>query len=86
MKKRRKEKLRPNFFAWTIYRTYSILRMKRRNNIKYDRTEFKNRNKQEGCVVLYNHCCMSDHFINTGLFAGTRVNYVITKDLTFLLQ
>ena len=85
MKKKRKENLKPNFFAWTIYRTYSILRMKRRNNIKYDRTEFKNRNKKEGCVILYNHCCMSDHFINTGLFAGTRVNYVITKRFTFFV-
>ena len=52
MKKRRKEKLRPNFFAWTIYRTYSILRMKRRNNIKYDRTEFKNRNKKEEIAIF----------------------------------
>lgn len=83
MKRRRKEKLRPNFFAWTIYRTYAILRMKRRNKVKYDRTEFKNRNKKEGCVILYNHCCMSDHFINTGLFGSTRVNYVLTKRFTF---
>ena len=52
--KKKKENLKPNGFAWLIYRIYSSIFMKLKFNVKYDRTVFNNRNKSEGCVVLYN--------------------------------
>ena len=76
---KKKENLKPNGFAWWIYRTYSAIAMKLKFNVKYDREVFNNRNKKEGCIVLYNHACNSDHFISTAFFGKTRVNYVITK-------
>lgn len=80
---KKKENLKPNGFAWWIYRTYSAIAMKLKFNVKYDREVFNNRNKKEGCIVLYNHACNSDHFISTAFFGKTRVNYVITKRFMF---
>lgn len=83
MKKKKKENLKPNGFAWLIYRTYSFIAMKLKFNVKYDRSEFNNRNKKEGCVVLYNHACNYDHFISTAFFKRTKVNYVISNRFMF---
>ncbi len=83
MKKKKKESLKPNGFAWLIYRVYSAITMKLKFNVKYDRTEFNNRNKKEGCVVLYNHACNYDHYISTAFFKRTKVNYVISNRFMF---
>lgn len=83
MAKKKQENLKPMGWAWFIYRTYSIIKMKLSNNIKYDIEDFKNRNKKEGCIVLYNHCCNHDHYIATGMFKRTKANYVVTKRFNF---
>ena len=83
MKKKKKENLKPSGFAWFIYRIYSSISMKLKFNVKYDRSEFNNRNKKEGCVVLYNHACNYDHYISTAFFKSTKVNYVISNRLLF---
>ena len=83
MKKKRKENLKPNGFAWLIYRIYSSIFMKLKFNVKYDRTVFNNRNKSEGCVVLYNHACNYDHYISTAFFKRTKVNYVVSNRFIF---
>lgn len=83
MKKKKKENLKPNGFAWLIYRIYSSIFMKLKFNVKYDRTVFNNRNNKEGCVVLYNHACNYDHFISTAFFKRTRVNYVVSNRFMF---
>lgn len=83
MKKKKKENLKPNGFAWLIYRTYSAIAMKLKFNVKYDRSEFNARNKKEGCVVLYNHACNYDHFISTAFFKRAKVNYVISNRFMF---
>ena len=83
MKKKKKENLKPNGFAWLIYRVFSAIFMKIKFNVKYDRTEFNARNKKEGCVVLYNHACNYDHYISTAFFKRTKVNYVISNRFMF---
>ncbi len=83
MKKKKKENLKPNGLAWFIYRTFSAIFMKLKFNVKYDRTVFNNRNKKEGCVVLYNHACNYDHYISTAFFKRTRVNYVVSNRFMF---
>ncbi|MBE6130664.1 MAG: hypothetical protein E7183_03005 [Erysipelotrichaceae bacterium] len=83
MKKKKKENLKPNAFAWLIYRIYSSILMKLKFNVKYDRTEFNSRNKKEGCVVLYNHACNYDHYISTAFFKRTKVNYVVSNRFMF---
>ena len=83
MKKKKKENLKPCGFAWLIYRTYSSILVKIRFKLRFDRSEFKNRNKKEGCVVLYNHACNYDHYISTAFFGRTKVNYVISNRFMF---
>lgn len=83
MKKKKKESLKPIGIVWLIYRIASAIYMKFRFNIKYDRTEFKKRNKKEGCVVIYNHSCNYDHFISTAFFGRTKVNYVVSNRFMF---
>ena len=83
MKKKKKENLKPNGFAWLIYRTYSSILMRLKFNVKYDRTVFNNRNKKEGCIVLYNHACNYDHYISTAFFRRTKVNYVVSNRFMF---
>ena len=83
MKKKKKENLKPNGFAWLIYRTYSAIAMKLKFNVKYDRSEFNARNKKEGCVVLYNHACNYDHFISTAFFFLVLVFFFISNCFLF---
>lgn len=83
MAKKKQENLKPNGPAWLLYTTVSYLKMKFKNNIKYDIDVFKNRNKKEGCIVLYNHCSNQDHYITTSAFGRTRVNYVVTRRFSF---
>lgn len=78
-KKKSKEKLKANFFIWNFYQIVSRIYLKLKYHIKYNRKAFTSRNKKEGCIVLYNHSCNSDHFILTGMFRSTRVRYVITR-------
>lgn len=54
-----------------------------KHHIRYDRKVFQQRNKKEGCVVIYNHCSTKDHFITTATFNYHRANYVITKHFYF---
>lgn len=85
-------KVKPNPLAWFIYVTGSKIYMSKRNKVIIDRTVFKNRNKKEGCIVLYNHSSNKDHFVTTLSFGFTRVAYVTTshfyysKKLSFVLK
>ncbi len=84
MKKNKKvENLKPNGLAWNIYQLYSKFTMKKNNQIKYDVEDFKNRDKKSGCIVIYNHFSIKDHFIASGMFGSTRVNYVVSKRFLF---
>lgn len=79
-KKTKKESLKPNGFYWFIYVTASKLISFFKYHVKFDKKAFKKRNKKEGCVVLYNHVCMDDHFLTTACFGyKNKANYVITK-------
>ena len=85
-------KVKPNPLAWFIYVTGSKIYMSKRNKVIVDRIVFKNRNKKEGCIVLYNHSSNKDHFVTTLSFGFTRVAYVTTshfyysKKLSFVLK
>lgn len=81
--KNKKESLKPNWFWWKIYSTYSYISTKLKYHVKYDDAEFKNRNKSEGCIIIYNHVFLKDHFVSSGYFRKTRVNFVITQRFCF---
>lgn len=82
-KKNKKEKVMPSIFAWFIYSTASQILLKFLNKVKIDRKAFKNRNKKEGCIVLYNHTSKYDHFLTTAAFRYTRAAYVISTHFYF---
>lgn len=65
--------------VWWIYTIASKIYLFFIGCLKSITKVFKNRNKKEGCLVLYNHTSNKDHFITTAAFNFTRVNYVITK-------
>lgn len=82
-KKTKKDKVMPNPLAWFIYSTFSQILIRFKNKIKIDRTVFKNRNKKEGCIVIYNHVSKYDHFMTTATFKYSRVAYVISSHFYF---
>lgn len=78
-KKEKNTKTKPNPIAWFIYSFASRIIMFFKNGVKYDKKIFKKRNKERGCIVLYNHASKKDHFITSAAFGSTRVNYVISN-------
>lgn len=81
--KKKKEKVAPSRLAWFIYVTFGRLYMLFKNRIKVNREVFKNRNKTEGCIVIYNHSSNKDHFFTTFSFGYTRAVYVVTTHFFF---
>lgn len=82
-KNKKKEKVMPSVGAWFIYSTVSQVLIRMLNKIKIDRKAFKQRNKKEGCIVLYNHTSKYDHYLTTAAFRYTRVSYVISTHFYF---
>lgn len=81
--KNKKENLKPQWFWWNFYSTYSRIMTKLKYHVKYDDADFRARNKKEGCIIIYNHVFLSDHFVSSGYFKRTRVNFVITQRFCF---
>lgn len=84
--KKKKEKIAPSRLAWFIYVTLGRVYMAFKNRIKVNRKVFKNRNKKEGCIVIYNHSSNKDHFFTTFSFGYTRAVYVVTTHFFFSKQ
>ncbi len=82
-KKYKKEKVAPSRFWWFIYVTFGRIYMSFKNKIKVNRKVFKKRNKNEGCIVIYNHTCNKDHFFTTFSFGYTRAVYVVSSHFFF---
>lgn len=83
MNKNKKEKVAPSRLAWFIYVTLGRIYMFFKNKITVNRKEFKNRNKKEGCIVIYNHASNKDHFFTTFSFGYTRAVYVVSTHFFF---
>ena len=78
-KKKKSSSFKSFFLVWWIYTLASKIWCLFTGCLRSITKVFKNRNKKEGCLVLYNHTSNKDHFITTAAFNYTRVNYVITK-------
>lgn len=83
MSKKKNVKVKPGLIGWFIYITCSTIFSKFKNRVKINKKAFKNRNKKEGCIVIYNHSCKYDHFFTTAAFGFTRASYVISTHFYF---
>lgn len=77
--KKKKDKIKPNIFAWWLYVTVSNIFMAFKNHIKIDKKVFRKRNKKEGCLVFYNHATKYDHFLTTKAIGYKRAVYVASS-------
>ncbi len=82
-KKNKVDKIVPNGFAWNVYTTFSKFFIRKQNKTKIDRTVFKERNKKEGCIIIYNHQAKNDHFLTSAAFGSTKVAYVVSSHFYF---
>lgn len=82
-KKQKKDKARPSSIIWFIYYVASLIIMKFKNGLKIDRKAYKNRNKKEGSIIIYNHTSKYDHFITTAAIGPKPASYVISTHFFF---
>ena len=82
-KKKNNDKIKPCWFAWIIYMIVSKIIIAFKTKTKINKKVFKERNKNEGCILLYNHTSKMDHFLTTSAFGFTRVSYVISTHFLF---
>ena len=78
------KKYNPNKFIWFLYRKLSKFVCKHKFNLIIDRQDFDNRNKEEGCIVLFNHNCNSDFWIQGAIFNKEIANIVVTKRFKYI--
>ena len=82
---KKKEKLIPNRFYWSIYMLGSKLLAKNKAHYKINKdNDFYKRDKKKGSIVIYNHASNIDHLISTAFFGSTRVNYVVTRRFAYV--
>lgn len=71
---------KPGKFIWHFYTNICKLMMKFTNpKGEISNTEFKNRDKTSGALVIFNHCSNYDHIALTSAFHYDPVNYVIAR-------
>lgn len=84
MAKSKKNKIKkPNYLLWFIYVLYSKLFLFFKYHLKINNKALKERNKKEGCIIIYNHCSNYDHYISSASLNFTHAHYVITKHFYF---
>lgn len=77
--KKQKEKIIPNSAAWFLYATVAKVVFWFKNKIKINKKDFKKRNKNEGCLIIYNHASSKDHFFTTRALGYTKTSYVVAS-------
>ena len=80
---KKKSRVKPNKIAWCIYATVSYLFTVFQNKTRGNRKAFKKRNKNEGCLVMFNHGCKYDHFYASRAFGYTPVSYVVSTHFCY---
>lgn len=76
---------KPSRFVWFVYSLFcKFVMFFSTKKITYDRKVLKERNKDEGAIVIYNHTCNKDQYI-TGATAGNdRFTYVVSRYYTLI--
>lgn len=82
-KKNKIDNVKPNLLAWLIYTSFAKLYIRLNNKTIIDRDVFEKRNKNEGCIIIYNHQAKKDHFLTSAAFGRTRVAYVVSSHFMF---
>ncbi len=81
--KNKKTRVKPIRVVWWFYVVVSWFFTTFQNKTKVNRKVFKNRNKKEGCVVMFNHGCNHDHFYATRALGFTPTSYVVSSHFCY---
>ena len=83
-KEKLKKELHVNGFLYWVYKSAADFLCHTKLHVKFDRTEFKNRDKNKGILLIYDHQCIYDHFVIASFFGQkNKVNHVVTNRQCF---